>query len=180
MGCYLDGGAIVVHGNGQDQVGNTMNDGAIVVHGRIGDAAGYAMRGGTILVRGDCGWRAGIHMKAYDARQPVVVVGKDAGSFLGEYMAGGVIVIGGTPGDYVGTGMHGGVIYLRHPLSTERIMDGLIQEPVGEEDVPTLTALLDAYDEAFAGESPPLGGDLSSWHRLRPASTRPYGGLYAH
>jgi hypothetical protein len=32
----------------------------------------------------------------------------------------------------------------------------------------------------FAGESPPLGGDLSSWHRLRPASTRPYGGLYAH
>ena len=59
-------------------------------------------------------------------------------------------------------------------------MDGLIQEPVGEEDVPTLTALLDAYDEAFAGESPPLGGDLSSWHRLRPASARPYGGLYAH
>ena len=97
-----------------------------------------------------------------------------------EYMAGGVIVVGGTPGDYVGTGMHGGLIYLRHPLSTERIMDGLIQEPVGEEDVPTLTALLDAYDEAFAGESPPLGGDLSSWHRLRPASARPYGGLYAH
>ena len=95
-------------------------------------------------------------------------------------MAGGVIVIGGTPGDYVGTGMHGGMIYLRHPLSTERIMDGLIQEPVGEEDVPTLTALLDAYDEAFAGESPPLGGDPSSWYCLRAASARPYGGLYAH
>ncbi len=180
LGCYLDGGAIVVHGNGQDQVGNTMNDGAIVVHGRIGDAAGYAMRGGTILVRGDCGWRAGIHMKEYAGKRPAIVIGGDAGAFLGEYMAGGVIVVGGTPGDYVGTGMHGGLIYLRHPLSTERIMDGLIQEPVGEEDVPTLTALLDAYDEAFAGESPPLGGDLSSWHRLRPASTRPYGGLYAH
>ena len=180
LGCYLDGGTIVVHGNGQDQAGNTMNDGAIVVHGRIGDAAGYAMRGGTILVRGDCGWRAGIHMKEYAGKRPAIVIGGDAGAFLGEYMAGGVIVIGGTPGDYVGTGMHGGVIYLRHPLSAERIMDGLIQELVGDEDIPQLAELLAAYDEAFASEGPPLGGDPGSWYCLRAASARPYGGLYAH
>lgn len=180
LGCYLDGGRITVRGNGQDQVGNTMNDGAIIVHGRVGDAAGYAMRGGTILVRDNCGWRAGIHMKEYEAKRPAIVIGGDAGAFLGEYMAGGIIVLAGTPGDYLGTGMHGGVIYLRHPLDPDRIMDGLIQEPVGEEDVPTLTALLGAYDEAFAGESPPLGGDLARWYRLRPASARPYGGLYAH
>ncbi len=94
-------------------------------------------------------------MKEYEAKRPAIVIGGDAGTFLGEYMAGGIIVLAGTPGDYLGTGMHGGVIYLRHPLSTDRIMDGLIQEPVGEEDVPTLTALLDAYDEAFAGKARP-------------------------
>lgn len=180
LGCYLDGGAIEVFGNGQDQAGNTMNDGSIVVHGRIGDAAGYAMRGGAILVRGDCGWRAGIHMKEYGGKRPAIVIGGDAGAFLGEYMAGGVIVVGGTPGDYVGTGMHGGVIYLRHPLSAESIMDGLIQELVGDEDIPQLAALLAAYDEAFASEGPPLGGDPGSWYCLRAASARPYGGLYAH
>lgn len=76
--------------------------------------------------------------------------------------------------------MHGGVIYLRHPLSTERIMDGLIQELVGDEDIPQLAALLAAYDEAFASEGPPLGGDPGSWYCLRAASARPYGGLYAH
>lgn len=180
LGCYLDGGAIEVHGNGQDQVGNTMDDGAIVVHGRIGDAAGYAMRGGTILVRGDCGWRAGIHMKEYGGKRPAIVIGGDAGAFLGEYMAGGIIVVGGAPGDYVGTGMHGGVIYLRRPLSAERVMDGLVQEPVGDEDMPQLATLLGTYDEAFAGEGPPLGGAPEQWWRLRAASARPYGGLYAH
>lgn len=180
LGCYLDGGAIEVFGNGQDQAGNTMNDGSIVVHGRIGDAAGYAMRGGAILVRGDCGWRAGIHMKEYGGKRPAIVIGGDAGAFLGEYMAGGIIVLGGRAGDYVGTGMHGGVIYLRRPLSAERIMDGLTQEPVGDEDIPQLAALLATYDEAFAGEGPPLGGDPGSWYRLRATCARPYGALYAH
>ena len=99
LGCYLDGGRIEVFGNGQDQVGNTMNNGAITIHGRVGDAAGYAMRGGTILVRDDCGWRAGIHMKEYEAKRPAIVIGGDAGAFLGEYMAGGIIVLAGTPGD---------------------------------------------------------------------------------
>ena len=113
MACYMDGGEIEVFGNAQDQIGNTMNDGRIVVHGRCGDAAGYGMRGGTILVRDDCGWRVGIHMKEYEAHRPAIVIGGDAGSFLGEYMAGGVIVLLGKPGAYLATGMHGGVIYTK-------------------------------------------------------------------
>mgnify|MGYP002508793462 CR=1 FL=1 len=54
---------------------------------------GYAMRGGKIFVKGNAGYRAGIHMKAYEEKKPVMVIGGTAGSFLGEYQAGGVIVV---------------------------------------------------------------------------------------
>lgn len=98
LGAYLDSGRIFVHGNAQDAVGDTMNDGEICIDGMAGDAAGYAMRGGRILIRGDVGYRAGIHMKAYRDKQPVMVIGGEAGSFLGEYQAGGtIVVLGCTP-----------------------------------------------------------------------------------
>ena len=134
MACYMDGGSIEVFGNAQDQVANTMNHGDIVIHGRVGDAAGYGMRGGRILVRDGCGWRVGIHMKEFGAHRPVIVIGGDAGSFLGEYMAGGIIVLLGHAGPYVARGMHGGVIYLRHALDECDVPDGVVQEPVDEQD----------------------------------------------
>ncbi len=86
---YLNGANVTVYGNAQDAVGDTMNDGKIVIHGNIGDAAGYAMRGGKIFVKGNLGYRGGIHMKAYNEKVPALVVGGTAGSFLGEYQAGG-------------------------------------------------------------------------------------------
>lgn len=46
-----------------------------------------------ILVEGNVGYRAGIHMKAYKDQVPVLVVGGEAGSFLGEYQAGGYVVV---------------------------------------------------------------------------------------
>lgn len=180
LGCYMDGGTVEVFGDGQDQVGNTMNSGTITIHGRCGDATGYALRGGTILVRDNCGWRAGINMKQYEDRRPAIVIGGDAGAFLGEYMAGGVIVLAGCAGDYVGSGMHGGIIYVRHPLDEERIMDGLIQEAVSIADEPLLAELLAAYDCAFANEAPPLSLPDTPWYRLRPATARPYSNMYAH
>ena len=93
LGAYLNGATITVNTNAQDAVGDTMNKGKIVVHGNIGDAAGYAMRGGKIFVKGNAGYRAGIHMKAYKDKVPVMVIGGTAGSFLGEYHAGGVILV---------------------------------------------------------------------------------------
>ncbi len=93
LGAYLNGAVITVNANAQDAVGDTMNEGTIVIHGNIGDAAGYAMRGGKIYVKGDAGYRAGIHMKAYEDKVPVMVIGGAAGSFLGEYQAGGIIVV---------------------------------------------------------------------------------------
>ena len=120
LGAYLDGAAIEIHSNAQDAVGDTMNDGKIVIHGNIGDAAGYAMRGGKIYIKGDAGYRAGIHMKEYRDKIPVMVIGGSAGSFLGEYQAGGIIVVLGLNGkkrrivgNFPCTGMHGGRIYLR-------------------------------------------------------------------
>lgn len=141
MACYMDGGEIEVFGNAQDQVANTMNDGDIVIHGRVGDAAGYGMRGGRILVRDGCGWRVGIHMKQYGDKAPAIVIGGEAGSFLGEYMAGGVIVLMGMAGPYLATGMHGGVIYLKHVLDERDIPAGLVQEPVDEHDCRVLARL---------------------------------------
>lgn len=120
MGAYLNGASIYVKGNAQDAVGDTMNNGMIVIGGSIGDAAGYAMRGGEIYVKRNAGYRAGIHMKAYREKKPVMVIGGRAGSFLGEYQAGGYIIvlgidIGDKPivGNFPCTGMHGGKMFLR-------------------------------------------------------------------
>ena len=120
LGAYLDGATVEVFGNAQDAVGDTMNAGTILIHGSIGDTAGYAMRGGRIYVRGNAGYRAGIHLKAWQDKLPVLIIGGRAGSFLGEYQAGGlIIVLGLSAGDgpivsnFPCTGMHGGKLYLR-------------------------------------------------------------------
>ena len=120
MGSYLDGGCIFACLDASDAIGDTMNDGQIVVSGSVGDVTGYAMRGGRIFIGKDAGYRVGIHMKEYGEYVPDIVVGGTAGSYLGEYQAGGRIVVLGIGaedrpcvGEFTATGMHGGKIYLR-------------------------------------------------------------------
>ena len=119
LGAYLNGAVITVNGNAQDAVGDTMNEGKIIVNGNIGDTVGYAMRGGKIYVRGNAGYRAGIHMKEYKEKVPLMIIGGTAGSFLGEYQAGGIIVVLNLENrdrivsNFTCTGMHGGKMYLR-------------------------------------------------------------------
>lgn len=181
LACYMDGGEIEVFGNAQDQIANTMNEGRIIVHGRCGDAAGYGMRGGQILIRDDCGWRVGIHMKQFEEHCPAIVIGGNAGNFLGEYMAGGIIVLMGHAGDYLATGMHGGTIYLKHALGDEEIPAGLVQEAVDETDRAVLRTLLGLYRNAFTGEiDPAFDASGEGFYRLRPASSRPYASMYAN
>lgn len=179
LACYMDGGVVEVLGNAQDQVGNTMNAGEVIIRGRCGDAAGYAMRGGRIFVRDGCGWRAGIHMKEYGEKRPVVVIGRDAGSFLGEYMAGGVVVVLGETGDYLARGMHGGVIYLRKPPRAGALSDEVVLSHVDDADLAVLEPLLEEYDRLFADE---LGyvvrAGASAFLRVSPASSRPYASMY--
>ncbi len=134
LGCFMRGPIIRVRGNGQDGVGNTMDEGKIVIDGMAGDVLGYAMRGGKIFVYGDVGYRVGIHMKAYMDRVPVIIIGGKAGDFLGEYMAGGIIILLGLntlyperpiAGLFLGTGMHGGVIYVRGTVKESQLGLGL-------------------------------------------------------
>ena len=120
LGAYLNGAEITVCGNAQDAVGDTMNNGRIYISGNVGDAVGYAMRGGEIFVKGNAGYRAGIHMKAYKEKHPTLLIGGRAGSFLGEYQAGGTILVLGLHtdgkkivGNFPCTGMHGGKMFLR-------------------------------------------------------------------
>jgi glutamate synthase domain-containing protein 3 len=201
MASYMDGGQIEVFGSAQDQTGNTMNAGQIVVHGRCGDAAGYAMRGGHIYVRDGAGWRCGINMKQYGAHHPTIVIGGDAGAFLGEYMAGGTIVCMGEVGPYLASGMHGGAIFLRHALEANAVPEGLELTKVGAdadaqnaegeegsaacaaavsaEDIAQLTALLNAYYEFFGDELEGPRATPQDFYKLAPLSSRPYENMYA-
>ncbi len=156
LGAYLNGGTVTVMGSAQDAVGDTMNEGRIVVHGSIGDAAGYAMRGGRIYVQGNAGYRAGIHMKAYKEKVPVMVIGGRAGSFLGEYQAGGVIIVLNlaAPDDkIVGffpcTGMHGGKMFLRSECRDVVFPRQVTARPASEEDLAELRDLLSEYCRLF-------------------------------
>ena len=156
LGAYLNGASITVWGNAQDAVGDTMNAGQIVVHGSIGDAAGYAMRGGKIFVQGDAGYRAGIHMKAYENKIPLMVIGGVAGSFLGEYQAGGRIVVLGLEadgrrllGNFPCTGMHGGKLFLRGDCRGLHFPAQVQLHPAGEEDLAELRPIVAEYAALF-------------------------------
>lgn len=156
LGAYLNGGEIFVYGNGQDAVGDTMNSGKIVIYGNAGDATGYAMRGGKIYVRGNTGYRAGIHMKAFMESKPVLVVGGRAGSFLGEYQAGGIIVVLGKNDDglpvvhnFCGTGMHGGVMYLRCEELPHKLPVQVHAEKKRGTEIPELKTVLEDYCSYF-------------------------------
>lgn len=183
LGAYLNGAEITVFANAQDAVGDTMDDGSIVIHGNIGDAAGYAMRGGKILVKGNAGYRAGIHMKAYKEKVPVMVIGGSAGSFLGEYQAGGVIVVLGleaTDKKIVGffpcTGMHGGKIYIRSDCKGIKFPSQVTAKPADENDLKEIEKYVSEYCEAFNKD--PKTVLNSPFTVVTPDSKNPYRQMY--
>lgn len=153
MGAYLNGSELYVKGNAQDAVGDTMDDGLIVIEGSSGDATGYAMRGGSIFVKGSVGYRAGIHMKEYNQKKPALVIGGNAGSFLGEYQAGGTIIVLGLEsqepivGYFCGTGMHGGEIFLR----TDKVPASLPEQVCARAALPEDLNRIEGYIKSFCG-----------------------------
>ena len=183
LGAYLNGGRITVNGNAQDAVGDTMNDGEIIVHGSIGDAAGYAMRGGCIYVKGDAGYRAGIHMKAYNEKIPVMVIGGCTGSFLGEYQAGGVIIVLGLGkgkkrivGNFPCTGMHGGKMILRSDCTDIAFPNQVTAKPAADEDIADIKKYITEYCRLFGyGEDDVFNSPFTI---VTPDSKNPYKQLY--
>jgi len=186
LGAFMDGPKIIVRGNAQDGCGNTMNEGEIIIHGHAGDVIGLSARGGKIFVKEGVGYRAGIHMKEYEDKKPVLVIGDTAQDFLGEYMAGGILILLGLnlrPGEthranYIGTGMHGGVMYLRGSVNDFQLGKEIGVSELDEND----SAHLKRYVEEFAAHFGYKAGDILNhkFIKLFPLYLRPYGRLYAY
>ena len=184
MACYLNGGTVEVFGNCQDAVGNTMGGGKIIVHGHSGDALGYGMRDGEIYIKDNVCCRGGIHMKEFRNMKPVLVIGQNAGSFLGEYMAGGTVVLLGLHlkrgeklfGTHCASGMHGGKIFVRGSFPREHLSPNIKVQSLDAEDKKELEKYVKSYCRYF-------GEDYESvmqkpFKKLVPVSSRPYANLY--
>lgn len=184
LGAFMDGATVNVFGNCQDATGNTMNRGRIVVHGNASDTAGYAMRSGEIFIQGNAGYRVAIHIKQFGNEIPHVVVGGKTGSFLGEYMAGGVVLVLGLglePGDEItgshcATGMHGGIIYLAKDIPDYKVGFAMNKTPIEQEDEKVILPLIAQYSQYFGKIQEPL--PLENFVKIRPQTSRPYGKMY--
>lgn len=183
LGAYLNNAQITVIGNAQDAVGDTMNDGRIIIHGNTGDAAGYAMRGGEIYIKGDAGYRAGIHMKEYKDKIPVMVIGGKAGSFLGEYQAGGIIIVLGIGisdseivGNFPCTGMHGGKMLLRSDCKNVIFPKNVHAVPVSGKQLNGLGAYISEFCKLFGYDfDTVINADFTL---ITPDSKNPYKQMY--
>ena len=186
LGAFMNGSRIVVHGNAQDGCGNTMNSGEIIIHGHAGDIIGLSARGGKIFIREDVGYRAGIHMKEYQDKKPVMVIGGTAQDFLGEYMAGGILILLGLtlkPGKnhkakFIGTGMHGGVIYLRGSVEDFQLGKEVGVAELEEEDYQILNQYVGEFANYFGYQAQDIL--QHKFIKLHPRWLRPYGKLYTY
>ncbi len=186
LGAFMDGPKITVHGNAQDGCGNTMNNGEIIVHGHAGDITGLSARGGKIFIRDNVGYRAGIHMKEYQDRKPVVVIGGTAQDFLGEYMAGGVLILLGLnlkkgechKANFIGTGMHSGVIYMRGNVQDFQLGKEVGVAELDEKDGLVLKELVSEFASHFGYAAEEIL--KHKFAKLFPLHLRPYGRLYAY
>jgi len=186
LGAFMNGPRIIVRGNAQDGCGNTMNNGEIIVHGHAGDIIGLSARGGKIFVRDDVGYRAGIHMKEYQDKKPVLVIGGTAQDFFAEYMAGGVVILLGLnlkegehhKAKFIGTGMHGGVIYLRGSVDNYQLGKEVGVADLDEKDLQMLNQYVGEFATHFGFNAEEIMKQKFS--KLFPRWLRPYGRLYAY
>ena len=132
----LDGAEIVVHSNGQDQLGQIFADGKLVVHGDVGQTFLYGAKGGEAYVLGNAAGRPLINAVG----RPKVVINGTCLDYLAEsFMAGnplyggGFVILNGItfdtkgnpvelPEPYPGGNLFslasGGAIYVRDPKRT--------------------------------------------------------------
>ena len=184
MACYLNGGRVVLHGNGQDAVGNTMGGGEIIIHGHTGDALGYGMRDGQIYIRDNVACRGGIHMKEFQNMKPVMVIGENAGSFLGEYMSGGTIILLGLNlkrgdklfGTHCASGMHGGKMFVRGSFPKENLSPNIKVVNLSDDDEKELKEYVKKYCRYFGCSFDEIMS--KPFKKLVPATSRPYADMY--
>ena len=133
LGSGMDGMAIYVHNNGQDQLAQITKRGKLVVYGDVGQTFGYAAKGGEMYVLGNAAGRPMINAVG----RPRVVINGTVLDYLAEsFMAGdpldggGFVILNGLtvdadgrwvpldtpyPGGNLFSLASGGAIYLRDP-----------------------------------------------------------------
>ncbi len=141
----IDGMEILVHDNGQDQLGQIMKSGRLVVYGDVGQAFMYGAKGGEVYIMGNAAGRPLINAVG----KPRVVINGTCLDFLAEsFMAGdphkggGFAVVNGLEFDdkgaireqrtpYPGSNLFslasGGAIFVRDPhkkLTNEQLNGG--------------------------------------------------------
>ena len=182
LGMFMSGPTCIVHGNCEHAPGNTMDAGKIIIHGSAGDAVAHSMRGGIIFVRDDVGYRAGIHMKQYEEKRPVLVIGGSARAFLGEYMAGGLILILGRKAAApqldrgLGSGIHGGKIIIRGNVDEKHLGVGAKKRELSHEERGEIIPLIEDFSRHFGLD--PLQFRDERYYVIAPASARPFAGKY--
>jgi glutamate synthase domain-containing protein 3 len=205
-GVFSEGTNIIVHGNSEYLLGNTLNGGEMVVYGDSWDITGMGARGGNIFVMGEGGSRIGIHMKEVKDKKPAIVYGGRVKQYCGEYMAGGTIIVLGidyskaiadkskpvTKDDidpkkiknyedgivqsFVGGGMHAGKIFIRGDVPEHLLGIYAVKEDASEQDLAEIKPLLERYSELF---NTPMEFILSrKFTKIRPISSRPFGKVY--
>ena len=186
LGAFMNGSRIEVFGNAQDCMANTMNAGEIIVHGHAGDICGMAARGGKIFIRDYVGYRAGIHMKEYQDKKSVMVIGDTGQDFLGEYMAGGVLVVLGLGlkegekhrANFIGTGIHAGVIYISGGFEPHQLGKEVGVAELDEHDREVLNGLIKEYCGHFDCDVEQVM--QRPFKKLYPKTLRPYGRMYSY
>ena len=122
-------------------------------------------------------------MKAYKEKAPVMVIGGTAGSFLGEYQAGGVIIVLGLEakdkkivGFFPCTGMHGGKMFLRSECKDVKFPGQVTARPADESDMEELKMYVTEYCDLFGYD---INEVLTSpFTVVTPDSKNPYKQMY--
>ena len=122
-------------------------------------------------------------MKAYKEKIPVMVIGGTAGSFLGEYQAGGVIIVLGLEakdkkivGFFPCTGMHGGKMFLRGNCENIKFPAQVTARPATREDLDEICNYLSEYCSDFECDIDDILSD--SFTVITPDSRNPYKQMY--
>lgn len=151
----------------------------------------YGMRSDRLLIRDNAGYRVGIHMKTYQDFIPVIVIGGNAGDFLGEYQAGGKIIVLGlnaqsnsqsAVGHFCGTGLHGGAVYIRGRKLPDDLPPQILAEETTEADLDEIRPHIEAYHAAFYENIRESVDEIlrAPFIKLTPDSQNPYRQLYCN
>ena len=113
----------------------------------------------------------------------MIVIGGRAGSFLGEYQAGGLILVLGLHTDgrpivhfFPCTGMHGGKMVFRGDVSSIRFPDQVTLHNATAEDMEEITPYVREYCRLFDRDAEAMLRD--NYTVITPDSKNPYQQMY--